>query len=77
MSLDVQAWVFVVFYILAGVGFAGLLKAVAPDMDPADELALTASAFWWVVLPIIGMVRLINVGVGVVDKLRGKRGEPL
>ena len=75
MSLDVQAWVFVGLYILAGVGFAGLLKAAMPDMDADDELALTACAFWWLALPVIGLVRLINAGVGVVDKVRGKRGQ--
>ena len=74
MSLDVQAWVFVVFYILATVGFAELLRAALSE-NGVDEITVWASIFFWLVLPVVGIIVLIVRAKVLIDKLRGKRGE--
>ena len=77
MSINIPIWLFLVYYILAGIGFAGISRALidAWDMDYNDEVVWTMIAFFWLTLPMIGIVALIEYIVAMICEWGRKRGE--
>jgi len=76
--VNLGTWLFVAFYILAGVGFVALtwiLLGKACSEPHRDSDALLASIFLWLVLPGVGVLAIMAGIAVVVYGLRGKRGE--